>query len=119
MAYNIETIIAEKFESIISKNIITTRAKDFYDIYMLMKDANVINQNNLIKAVHNTFKRRNTKLDIGEIEEVIIMLKESDILRNIYGNYQDKLSYPKNVSYDNTIDALKTILKILNYKEED
>ena len=42
LAYNIETIIAEKFESIVSKNITTTRAKDFYDIYMLLNsDENI------------------------------------------------------------------------------
>ncbi len=48
MAYTIETIIAEKFESIISKNITTTRAKDFYDLYMLMNK-----QNNLKNLLQN------------------------------------------------------------------
>ncbi len=51
MAYTVETILAEKLRAIISKNISTTRAKDFYDVYMLMnKHINHIDNNTLIKA---------------------------------------------------------------------
>ena len=72
MAYSIETIIAEKFESIISKNITTTRAKDFYDLYMLInKHKNDINNKNLIKAIENTFNKRNTEFNIDNFKEVI------------------------------------------------
>ena len=52
MAYTIETIIAEKFESIFSKNITTTRAKDFYDIYIIVNNyMDKVNKNTLIKAI--------------------------------------------------------------------
>lgn len=58
MAYTVETVIAEKFNSIISRNITSTRAKDFYDVYMLMNENN-INNENLIRAIKNTFNNRN------------------------------------------------------------
>ena len=71
MAYNLETIIAEKFESIISKNITTTRAKDFYDIYIIIANyIDSINKNTLVKAIEKTFKRRDTKFDIEMINEL-------------------------------------------------
>lgn len=114
MAYTIETIIAEKFESIISKNITTTRAKDFYDLYMLMnKHKNDINNKNLIKAIENTFNKRNTEFNIDNFKEVIGLLEDNDAIRRVFIFYQQKLEYTKNVSFEDTIDAIKKIINIL------
>ena len=114
MAYSIETIIAEKFESIISKNITTTRAKDFYDLYMLInKHKNDINNKNLIKAIENTFNKRNTEFNIDNFKEVIGLLEESNTLRRVFTHYQNKLEYTKIVSFDDTISTIKIIIDIL------
>ncbi len=114
MAYNVETIIAEKFESIISKNITTTRAKDFYDLYMLMcKCKNEINKDILIKAVKNTFYRRNKEYNIEKFKEIQNLIENSEILNKRYILYQEKLEYTKAVSYEKTIKAIKKIIKIL------
>jgi predicted nucleotidyltransferase component of viral defense system len=52
LAYNIETILAEKFETILSRGILNTRARDFYDVYILLSlRKNDINQIYLKKAV--------------------------------------------------------------------
>lgn len=114
MAYTNETIIAEKFESIISKNVITTRAKDFYDIYMLVsREKNNINNRELTKAIKNTFNKRNTEFDVDSFKEIIEILSESNILRKVYSDYQKKLEYTKQVTFDNTIESLKTIVNII------
>lgn len=114
MAYTIETIIAEKFESIISKNITTTRAKDFYDLYMLMnKHTNNINNKNLVKAIENTFNKRNTTFNIDNFKEIVEILKESNTLKRVFTYYQDKLEYTKQVEFDDTIQAIKNIIDIL------
>lgn len=114
MAYTIETIISEKFESIISKNITTTRAKDFYDLYMLMnKYKNNINNKNLIKAIENTFKKRKTEFNIDNFKETLEILEESDTLKRVFTNYQNKLEYTKNVKFSDTIKAIKSIIRIL------
>ena len=114
MAYTIETIIAEKFESIISKNITTTRAKDFYDLYMLMnKHTNNINNKNLVKAIENTFNKRNTTFNIDNFKEIVEILKESNTLKRVFTYYQDKLEYTKQVEFDDTIKAIKNIIDIL------
>lgn len=114
MAYTVETVIAEKFNSIISRNITSTRAKDFYDVYMLMNENN-INNENLIGAIKNTFNNRNTEYNINKFKEIIELLKESNSLKQVYFNYQNKLEYTKNVSFEDTIDA---IIKIVNILEE-
>lgn len=114
MAYNVETIIAEKFESIISKNITTTRAKDFYDLYMLMRKCkNEINKDILIKAVKNTFYRRNKEYNIEKFKEIQNLIENSEILNKRYILYQEKLEYTKAVSYEKTIKAIKEIIKKL------
>ncbi|MGN1380338.1 MAG: nucleotidyl transferase AbiEii/AbiGii toxin family protein [Bacilli bacterium] len=115
MAYTIETIIAEKFESIISKNITTTRAKDFYDLYMLIDNhKDEINNGVLKKAVINTFNKRNTTYDINLFKETLEILESSDTLKNVFMDYQSKLVYPQKVEYKKTIEALNLIIDILS-----
>ena len=115
MAYKIETIIAEKFESIISKNITTTRAKDFYDLYMLIDNhKDEINNGVLKKAVINTFNKRNTTYDINLFRETLEILESSDTLKNVFMDYQSKLVYPQEVEYKKTIEALNLIIDILS-----
>ena len=115
MAYTIETIIAEKFESIISKNITTTRAKDFYDLYMLIDNHKDEIDNGVLKrAVINTFNKRNTTYDINLFRETLEILESSDTLKNVFMDYQRKLVYPQKVEYKKTIEALNLIIDILN-----
>ena len=114
MAYTIETIIAEKFESIISKNITTTRAKDFYDLYMLMnKHKKDINKKNLVKAITNTFNKRNTKFNIVNFKEIVEILENSNALKRVFTDYQSKLEYTKGVTFEDTINSLREIINIL------
>lgn len=115
MAYTIETIIAEKFNSIICRNVTSTRAKDFYDLYMLMNKQN-INEENLVIAIKNTFKNRNTEFNINKFKEIISLIKDSKNLKNVYFNYQEKLEYTKNVSFDDTINSINKIIAILEDK---
>lgn len=114
MAYTIETIIAEKFESVINKNITTTRAKDFYDLYMLMsKHKKNINNKNLSKAIENTFNKRNTEFNINNFKEIVEILKDSNTLKKVFTNYQSKLEYAKEVNFDDTINSINEIIDIL------
>ena len=115
LAYNIETIIAEKFHSIISKNITTTRSKDFYDIYMLINNHyDLINKAKLKPAIKNTFKKRDSLFDIERFKNIIHSINNSSNLRKNYLNYQEKLEYTKNVSFNDTINSLNIIINILD-----
>lgn len=114
MAYTIETIIAEKFESIISKNITTTRAKDFYDMYIIVNNhIDKVNKNTLVKAIERTFKHRNTNFNIEYLNDMFEIIKDSIVLNELFDNYSKKLNYAKNVKFEDTIDAIKQIIKIL------
>ena len=107
-------IMAYTIESIISKNITTTRAKDFYDIYMLMnKHKNSIHNKTLLTAIENTFNKRNAEFNIDRFKEIVEILETSDTLKKVFINYRDKLEYTKQVEFDDTIKEIKEIIHIL------
>ena len=72
MAYNKETVIAEKYETIIRRNIANTRARDFYDLYKFFKlYRNTIDPKVLKSAVNNTAQKRNSTSEIDDAIEII------------------------------------------------
>lgn len=114
MAFNKETIIAEKFETFITDNIMNTRAKDFYDLYILLtKFYDEINKDTLVKAIKNTFKRRGTNFDVEKIVKTFNLIKESDKLRQNFKNYKNKKSYVESIDYDDVMEAINLVVELL------
>ena len=114
MSYTIETIIAEKFQTIISRGVLNTRLKDFYDIYVLMNTKmDEINLKTLKSAIRNTFNKRKTKYDISEFNLIIEDLKENNDVKRLWIEYQNKNNYSKNIDYIMTIESIEKIIKIL------
>ena len=114
MSYNFETIIAEKYESIISRNIDNTRMKDYYDLYMFttMKWKNV-DKKVLIQAIYNTSKNRETEKYILNSSEYISLIKEDTNLRRLWKNYQASSRYAKEIQFEDTIKALEMISELI------
>ena len=114
MAFNRETIIAEKFETFITDNIMNTRAKDFYDLYILLTRFYVeLNKSTLVKAIKNTFKRRETNYDVEKIVKTFNLIKESDKLKQNFKNYKNKKSYVENIDYDDVMNSINLIIELL------
>lgn len=113
LAYNLETILSEKFEGVISKGIGNTRARDYYDIYILIKlQKQNINFNVLKKAIINTFKERETTYYLENINKIISEIENSEDLQEIWANYQNKFVYAKDICFQDTISAIKEIANI-------
>lgn len=114
MTYNYETIIAEKFESIISRNIDNTRMKDYYDLYMFvnMKWKN-INKRTLGKAIVNTAKNRDTLEYIDKANKYIELIKDDSRLKSLWDSYRNNYDYAKNISFEDTIKAISTISEVV------
>lgn len=114
MAFNKETIIAEKFETFITDNIMNTRAKDFYDLYILLtRFYDEINKDTLVKAIKNTFKRRGTNFDVEKIVKTFNLIKDSDKLRQNFKKYKNKKSYVENIDYDDVMESIILIVELL------
>ena len=114
MAFNKETIIAEKFETLIKDTETNTRARDFYDLYILIKDYwNDLDKTNLIKAIQNTCNRRDSLYILDEIEERFDFIKESNILQNEWNKYKIAHLYAKDIEYADIMKNVNLIIKEL------
>ena len=114
MSYTLETVLAEKFQTIVTRGLLNTRLKDFYDVYILINTKiNELSKDNLIKAIKNTFKRRETNFDLEQFNEVINDLSNDNNMNNLWNEYISKNSYAKNVKFEDTIKAIKEIVEIL------
>ena len=114
MAFNKETIIAEKFETFITDNIMNTRAKDFYDLYILLtRFYNDINKDDLVKAIKNTFESRAAKFDINIMASNFDLIKNSEKLRANFNRFKLKRVYVKDISYEEVMDAIEIIIKLV------
>lgn len=84
LAYPHETILAEKYESVIKRNIATTRMRDFYDLYNLYNlRKEEINFEILKQAIISTAERRESLPVMKQAIEIIEDLKEDDYLKEL------------------------------------
>ena len=114
MTYNYETIIAEKFESIISRNIDNTRMKDYYDLYMFVNlKWNDINKDTLRNAIFNTSKARETLDYIDNASKYIELINDDSRLKSLWNSYQNNYEYAKEIEFVDTINAIKVISEII------
>lgn len=110
-AYSIETVLAEKIETILSKLETSSRMKDYYDIYLIYnyKFAE-LNKNTFRKAVEKTFNKRNFT---GDLLKGLDIVKKSERLQMYWNGYARKNKFVGNVSYEDTIECLEKIIEIL------
>lgn len=114
--YNVETIIAEKYESIIKRSILNTRIRDFYDLYMLTHlDKKNIKSKMLVDAIKVTSKHRGTFNIINDrnvVEDVINSIQNDKSLKEQWNKYQRSYEYAKDIKYEQLIDSIIAIKEI-------
>lgn len=108
-SYNLETVLAEKIETILSKLEASSRMKDYYDIYLIHK-FNKINKTKFRGAVEKTFEKREFNADLIANLNVV---KDSKILRDKWTSYSRKNSYARNLEFDETIKCLEEFIDII------
>ena len=110
-AYNIETVLAEKFETIITRSVATSRMRDFYDVFALTAtqtfDADIFTA-----ALKNTVKKRGTTEQMADISSVLEAVSSSSILIDLWKRYQKKFTYAADVSWDMAMAALHNLANI-------
>lgn len=119
MTYTIETILAEKFETISSRNITTTRARDFYDLYMIYsiyKDK--IDKGVLRKAIERTSKYRGSFETALQYKEIVELFRESETPKKLWKKYTQNNPYAKDVDFLDTISVYEEIGTVLNVNDD-
>ena len=102
----LESIIAEKFQTVIARGILNSRMKDYYDLYYLItyKD---FSKKNLKNAITKTFEKRETSID--DIDKVIEEIKNADFLRDLWRNYSTHYQYANDIEFNQVINAIEKI----------
>ena len=114
IAYTIDTILAEKLQTIYSRNFLNSRSKDFYDVYILSKlKKNDIDFRQLNVACQRTFSYRETELDYNEIVQLMESFKTDPIQQQQWQNYSNKYSYTKGISFSEILDEIVNLVSVI------
>ncbi len=108
-SYPVETVLAEKLETILSRNVTTTRPRDFYDVYVL--SAKPVNFTNLKNALELTCKHRKSEIVLTQIPEIISAIKKSKNLSAQWKSYAKKMPYASEISFEQTLEKVENLLK--------
>ncbi len=112
LAYNLETIMAEKLETVISRGDQNTRPRDYYDIYILAKlQSPNIEINSLKAALNATTKKRGSKEVIKNYRKVMDTVRNSAIMQRQWDNYQKDFEYAADIAFK---DACNTVVQLMD-----
>ena len=110
--YNLETVLAEKLETIISRGLASTRPCDRYDLFTLYKlRKEEINLEVLKNALENTAEKRKSKDTIYNWEEQVRGIEISDYQKELWIRYQRQFKYAKDISFDNSVQVIREIMQ--------
>lgn len=110
-SYNLETILAEKIQTILSRGLLNTRMRDFYDITTLFnryKDS--INYNDLSLAFDKTCRKRETLSLLEQYEEILCSISEDSTLQNLWKNYCRKYKYASHIEFSTNLEIIKQLM---------
>ena len=110
-SYNLETILAEKIETILSRGELSTRPRDRYDVFVLTRlNSELINYDLLSQAINRTAEKRGTIERIVDWKKTLDKLAKSKYQENLWFNYQKRFLYAREISYASTNDCLYELL---------
>lgn len=108
MTYPIETVLAEKLETVISRSITNTRMRDFYDIHILLKSQD-INADILALALERTAKKRGNFSLLENAESVLKIVKSDEDMKRLWNIYQKKFKYAGEYTWDEVIHSVREL----------
>lgn len=115
MAYTLETVLAEKYETIIRRNIGTTRARDYYDLHTLYRSRKDVVQMEVLRAaVIHTAEKRDSVDDIRDWRDILKDIREEPQLYLLWDNYAADNKYIGDLKFNEVLDTVDEIAKILD-----
>ena len=108
-AYNVETVLAEKIETILRRSVFNTRPRDFYDVYILVATQS-FDKAVFVEALNKTIEHRGTKNQIKDFSSTMHVILENADLQRMWKNYQSQFSYARDISFEDTCDAIIGLL---------
>lgn len=109
-AYNIETVMAEKVETILRRGVFTTRPRDFYDIYILTTTQK-FDKAVFADALKATANHRGTIQQISDVPSILYNIEESQELKTMWDKYRKQFAYAADIEYGQVMAVLKTLME--------
>lgn len=110
-SYNLETILAEKIQTILSRGLLNTRMRDFYDVTTLFDRYNdQINYNDLLLVFDKTCSKRETLSLLEHYEEILCSISEDSTLQNLWKNYCRKYKYASHIEFSTNLEIIKQLM---------
>ena len=110
LAYNLETVLAEKLETVVSRATTNTRMRDFYDIYILDQlHGNTLNRQTLHDALRATAHKRGTERHLAEAAEVFEEVENSSVMQKLWESYRKKFSYAADLEWNIIMGAVRSL----------
>lgn len=103
--YNIETVMAEKMETILSRGVFNTRPRDYYDIYIL-GSTQEFDRDIFRDALKATAQHRGSLAKLADVEGILKQISESAELRDMWRKYQNKFAYARDISYGSVMEVV-------------
>ena len=120
IAYTIETILAEKLQTIYSRSFLNSRSKDFYDIYILSKlKKDDIDFVQLKLSCERTFSYRDTELNFNNIIQLLKIFKKDPTQHQQWKNYSKKYHYTKDISFLEILDEIIRLVSNIDFSNGD
>ena len=118
-AYPLETILAEKLETIISRDIANTRLRDFYDVGILFEtQGENIDYNTLFQALKNTATKRGTLTTLNDYSAIISKIKDDAVMQQLWLNYADSFPYAQKYTFDGLCDTAARLFENVFTEEQ-
>lgn len=108
-AYNIETVMAEKVETILRRGVFNTRPRDFYDAYILTTTQK-FDKSVFAEALNATANHRGTTEQIADVPGILHNIEESLELRAMWDKYRKQFAYAADIEYEQIMEILKTLV---------
>lgn len=113
-AYNLETVLAEKIETIIRRDILNTRMRDFYDVHILNQIyGKELHHQILHDAVIATARKRGTEKKIADMIGIFDEVENDSTMINLWKAYQKKFSYAEDITWNEVMKSVREIYKMM------
>ena len=110
LAYTVETLMAEKVQSILTRGVATTRPRDFYDLHMLVHQGK-FDCELFAKALQNTIANRNSGEYLKQWKETVDAIAASDFQKEQWVRYQRRMPYARDILFSDLIDSITSLMK--------
>ena len=108
-AYTIETVLAEKIETVLTRTIFNTRLRDFYDLYILQNAEIKIDTKTLAFALKTTCRKRNSEKVLPEHHRILNEIQNNSTMQTFWHSYQKKNSYAADITWETVMNSIRTL----------